>query len=574
MFSTKYVVKPYVLIIILLRINALQNSLSSLSYNRKVFISLSMNVNSLEEDAPAPKPKPVIDHPVVDTSLEKPNSQPKPLSPKIIVLGSTGRIGRLVIRKLMSIPFDITVIAFARDYERACEVLYDELIEENNKVNLQLKIMDLVPDQYVAGYTVTEEDDNEEYAVSAARFYQNDLNEYGIRSSKEDDEQDLNPYLQLQEAMKNATAIISTVGTVRSTVPFADYILKPWRIFISPEKWCKDKKHPYYVNYMFHKKLIQYAEDEQVRRNQLWRSWESSKGVDESVDDDTYLKNVDKLRIIRISDLCLAAPAWYIVTVITNIFRSLVFKYQEQCEKLLFSSNLVDVIILRPGDLVDQVRNETTTSLRIGIDGTLPLPTEVGREDVASLSCLAALSDLDVNNTKRGTLHQSFSKKSDSHDTNFRLKRSKRLRELRKNQLSSKKWLVGVGWTQEKGVGYDTVERSMEAIIKKEAQRTTRERRKLAVKNTSLIFRILLIPIQNKLNKFKQKKIKPYGIFVLLPMILFVYPVIGSILKSMISTIPVLHRATVWALTTTLPWRKHIRSHIFGANNNIFDQIS
>ena len=64
----------------------------------------------------------------------------------------------------------------------------------------------------------------------------------------------------------------------------------------------------------------------------------------------------ERIRIIRISDLCVSNAAWNLVTMITNIALSLVFRYQEKCEKLLEASSLVDSIVLRPGDLMEAER--------------------------------------------------------------------------------------------------------------------------------------------------------------------------------------------------------------------------
>jgi len=271
----------------------------------------------------------------------------------------------------MALESDITIVAFVRSYERACDVLYDELLIERTSKgpNLQLVVMDLVPRSFVAGYKPVEEDgdDDEEYAVSASRFYKNDATDYDFRTSERDDASDLNPYLPLQDAIANATAVISTLGTVRATFPFSDYLLKPWRIFISADKWCTDKTHPYYVNYMIHRKVLEYCEEAQRKRNGAWRIWQNnekrrtSKLESVEMDDDSKDKEkdqdkIEKLRIVRISDHCLANPAWDVVNVLTNIVRSLVFRYQEKCEKMLSSSKLVDSIVLRPGDLVDDIR--------------------------------------------------------------------------------------------------------------------------------------------------------------------------------------------------------------------------
>ena len=137
--------------------------------------------------------------------FEKVPVQPKSIPPKIVVLGATGKIGRRVIRQLMALESDIKIVAFVRDYEKACDVLYDELlIERSNKgPNLQLVVLDLVPSCSVAGYKSQEsddedDDDDEEFAVSASKFYDNDLGEYDFRTSKEDNEKDLDPFLPLQ----------------------------------------------------------------------------------------------------------------------------------------------------------------------------------------------------------------------------------------------------------------------------------------------------------------------------------------------------------------------------------------
>lgn len=168
----------------------------------------------------------------------------------------------------------------------------------------------------------------------------------------------------IEDALLNATAVISTVGTVRTTIPFVDYILKPWRIFISAGLWCKDSSHPYYVNYMVHKKVLEYCENAQRKRNRDFRVYQNNEkrraarggAGSQSGSEDDDEKKVDKVRIVRISDHCIANHAWDMVNVFTNIFRSMVFRYQEKCEKLLSASKLVDTIILRPGDLVDDIR--------------------------------------------------------------------------------------------------------------------------------------------------------------------------------------------------------------------------
>ena len=300
------------------------------------------------------------------TRLERVPTQPKNPNPKIVVLGATGKIGRRIISKLMTLDTQMTIVAVCRSYDVACDVLYDELTTlERNKggPRLQLVVADLIGKQDLAGYDVElerrrrEEEDEEdlEFAVSASRFFSEDLKNYDFRGGQIVEDDWIDPDLSLKEAIRNCTAVISAVGTIRPTIPFGDYIFKPWRIFVSPGRWCRDERHPYYVNYLIMKKVLKYAESEQRRRENEWDEYFKTK-VDDGVDEEEAEKRVEKIRIIRISDLCVSNPAWNLVTVITNIALSLVFRYQEKCEKLLEASSIVDTIVLRPGDLMEADR--------------------------------------------------------------------------------------------------------------------------------------------------------------------------------------------------------------------------
>lgn len=495
--------------------------------------------------------------------LETQKSPPKSLPPKIVVLGSTGKVGRRVIRQLMALETDMTIVAFVRDYERACDVLYDELIIERTSKGpkLQLVVMDLVPPSYVAGFKPErekedDEDDNdeEEYSVSASRFYKNDIKEYDYRASKEDDAIDLDPYLPLKDAISNATAVISTIGTVRTTVPFIDYLLKPWRIFLSPGKWCQDPRHPYYVNYMVHKIVLQHAEEAQRQRNREVRLWnnnqkrKASKETQKNVD--SKVKKHDKIRVVRISDHCVANPAYGLVNVVTNIFRSLVFRYQEKCEKLLSSSTLVDTIILRPGDLVDDIRNDTVTTMSISTDGKLPGPVHVGRDDVASLATLAAISDLEPTINKKQAYNVNGTSVVQTKPV-----RSRRSKLQRKGDVEPKHWKIAVGWSGQERNGFENAEKCMQFIVKKQAKLERSKKRKQALRNASIISRRIIQPIQRIMQKIEGGNVKPYGVFVLLPMVLFVYPVIISMLQSILLRIPVIAKAMAWSITASEPVR-------------------
>jgi hypothetical protein len=518
-----------------------------------------------EEPIKKPKPRALMEPPVTETVLETQKSPPKSLPPKIVVLGSTGKVGRRVIRQLMALDTDMTIVAFVRNYDRACDILYDELIIERTSKGpkLQLVVMDLVPPSYVARFKPEsekeddedDENDEEEYSVSASRFYKNDIKEYDYRASKQDDALDLDPYLPLKDAISNATAVISTVGTIRTTVPFIDYLLKPWRIFLSPGKWCQDPKHPYYVNYMVHKIVLQYAEEAQRQRNRevrLWNNNQKRKASKESQknDDDSKQKKNDKIRVVRISDHCVANPAYGLVNVVTNIFRSLVFRYQEKCEKLLSSSTLVDTIILRPGDLVDDIRNQTVTTMSISTDGKLPGPVHVGRDDVASLATLAAISDLEPAINKK----QAYSVNGTSV-VKTKPVQSRRSKLRRKGDVEPKHWNIAVGWSGQERTGFENAEKCMQFIVKDQAKLEKSKRRKQALRNASFVSRGIIQPIQRMMRKIEGGNVKPYGLFVLLPMLLFVYPVIISMLHSILLRIPIMTKAMAWSITAFEPVR-------------------
>jgi len=648
-------------------------------------------------------------------------------------LGATGKIGRIVIRTLMSLQQELTVVAFTREYERACEVLYDDLIREHynekdrgvKKPKLQLIVMDLVPPNEVAGYHLDkgrkrrwrwrsrrnddddddDDDDEEEYAVSAARFYNEDVtnyNNYNNNNDEDDTEELLDPYQPLYDAMKNTTAIISTIGTIRETIPFLDYVVKPWRIFTNPKKWCQDSSHPYYVNYRVMEKVIRRAEKEQRKRNEEWRVWEEYKEEHDIHDDedndydeddnghellyyndmgekknltqegitpikgnetniidniDTIVDNIinnnninnnnnepnskkqtknDKIRIIRISDLCVANPPWDFVTMLTNIVRSQVFKYQEKCEKLLMSTNVLDTIILRPGDLVDEERNLNTTSLQVNMDGSsLPLPCYVGREDVAQLATIASLYELEPRVKKQkkrrsgsnddddekgdGSSSTSLSSTSDSdsdtmmglnekdnpsieQDTttrrpNLNRKDNKTLQQKsktkQKQNKEAKHWNIAIGWTENQSIRrsstaikptssitatktktaatlptklsskklsnihkptiHNNAKSAFQYIIKEEHKCSKTKRHIQAKKNKNLFYKFILGPIQNQIQKYHIRRTKPYGIFVLLPMIFIVYPMVCSILYSIGKRLPLVETVVMKILSYLKP---------------------
>eukprot|EP00797_Seminavis_robusta_P024490 Sro411_g137540.1 n/a (600) ;mRNA; f:3493-5403 len=303
-----------------------------------------------------------------------------PGKPKIVVLGASGRIGRLVVRQLLEMKhLDATIIACVKDYDKACRVLYDDmsLATRQNSKGPRLTIVEANLVEELPFYLEDEEEELEwrERAESAAQFYNTSVSKYDNR--EEVPIADSNE--ALQDAIQDCTTIISCVGSVRPTNLWTDHLARPlWR-WLKPDVsgWCKDARHPYYVHFQSTRKILGYAEREQLRR-------EAAVEMEEPV-------VVPKIRYIRVSDNCLCQPVWEMVPLLTNIFRSNVFRYHDMAERLLESSTLIDTVILRPGDLVDNERDVNTTHIQVDPSGDIPAPAIVGREDVASLAVASAL---------------------------------------------------------------------------------------------------------------------------------------------------------------------------------------
>lgn len=279
-----------------------------------------------------------------------------PSKPKIVVLGASGRIGRLVVRQLLDRKqLDATIIACTKNYDKACKVLYDELSlvgNANNKRGPQLRIIeaDLVPPEELPGYLDDDEEEWRQRAESAASFYNASIAEYDNRLEAPvivDDNE------ALQEAIQDCTTIISCVGSVRPTNVWSDLLARPLVRWLRPDVsgWCRDPRHPYYVQFASTRKILGYAEREQLRRE---TAVEMALEEEDEVRDEPIV--VPKIRYIRVSDNCLSQPVWEMVPLLTNIFRSNIFRYHDMAEKLLQASTLVDTVTLRPGDLVDDER--------------------------------------------------------------------------------------------------------------------------------------------------------------------------------------------------------------------------
>jgi hypothetical protein len=357
--------------------------------------------------------RPTADRPT-QTSFDSLGPKSIPSKPKIVVLGATGKVGRLVVKQLLELKgTDMTVVAFVRNYDKAIKVLYDDFlvapgddIGQNNKRGPKLQIVEgeLVPPEELPGYEVKDTEDEQiwvETAESASKFYGNNIKDY--------DNRELLPDINeaLEDAIRDSTTIISCVGSVRPTKIWTDVLSRPFVRLLKADvsDWCQDGNHPYYVHYASTRKALGYAEREQRRREAAAITFAEAEGLE--------LKDihVPKIRFIRISDLCVDYSPWDIVCLATNIIYSVTFRYQDMAERILQESNVVDTVIIRPGDLVDDERDVNVTSVQVSASGSVPSPAQIGREDVATLavaSATFATQNLTDENGKQLTLNQPF----------------------------------------------------------------------------------------------------------------------------------------------------------------------
>ena len=285
-----------------------------------------------------------------------------PSSPKIVVLGATGRVGRLVVRQLLEMDSsameDMTVVAFVRDYDKAIRVLYDDIVyaKANNhkRRGPKLQIMEgnLVPPEELPGFEPEESDDEKEWrktADSAAKYFGNKVQDYDNRELLPDINE------SLEEALKGCTTVISCLGAIRPTNLWTDLLERPfWRILRADvSRWCEDGRHPYYVHFMSTRKVLGYVEREQIRR-------EAAAATLAEDENDSSPISVPKIRFIRISDLSVGQKPWHLVPLMTNVVQSVIFRYHEMADQLLEASSRVETIVLRPGDLVDDERVRVT----------------------------------------------------------------------------------------------------------------------------------------------------------------------------------------------------------------------
>lgn len=406
-----------------------------------------------------------------------------PPRPKIVVFGASGRLGRRIVKRLLSSNVDMDVIAFVRDAKKLDRVLYDEEdfvmtnaieggMDDNNGSNdggvkkrggggpkLQVVVGDVVSKRDV--YRGRFETDNETKVLDvwvdqAKRYFANKGWKYDNSTSEinsfEDDEKVANDIdvlesggeEALRDVISGSTVLISCLGTFRPSNLWTDYIRVPiLRVFRrNASKWCSDPRHPYYVNYLSTKKILEEAENEQKRRDafaefekerlmmeeQMRRRGRRSVDEEEGFESEiaaglrkkrsaglSDLQNVngngeaavslpenglrptssDRIKFIRVSNLMVGHNPFRIWNVITNVLWSQLSRFEEMGEMMMESSKLVDTIVLRPGEMTDDERNLNHTSLQLCIDGKVDSPSLVGREDVADLAVVSALTKTD-----------------------------------------------------------------------------------------------------------------------------------------------------------------------------------
>mmetsp|Transcript_7674 Transcript_7674/g.12027 ORF Transcript_7674/g.12027 Transcript_7674/m.12027 type:complete len:537 (-) Transcript_7674:1-1611(-) len=356
-----------------------------------------------QEELEALENKTGVERPT-QTQVETQGPPTEPDKPKIVVLGASGRIGRCVVQQLLDRKdLDITIVAVVRNLSRTHKALFDEeylvpriTVPRKHGPSLKLVLGDLVPPTSLPKARKEEEKDWKRRARSATNFFKGT----SIADYDNISQNPLEENLTLEEALKDASVVISCVGAVRPS--WNDLLwgggirlLFPGKI----RKWCNDARHPFYIHYETTRQALEYLEKMQSQKDEAAAA---AKDEDEKQklsltttgENQSKQQQLDKnrrVRFIRVSDLMLSRPAWSFVAIWTNLFQSMVFRYQDMTERILQESPYIDTITLRPGDLTDEDRDSDITNVQICESGALPYPAVVGREDVAALAVAAAL---------------------------------------------------------------------------------------------------------------------------------------------------------------------------------------
>ncbi|KAL3816079.1 hypothetical protein ACHAXA_009717 [Cyclostephanos tholiformis] len=430
-------------------------------------------------------PSPDIDShdPSTVTQWEISSPSVAPSRPRIVVFGASGRIGRRVLSRLLSSGKEIDVVAFVRDRERLERAMYDDedivvgnLVDgggrgrEDTGPRLRIVVGDAVSRRDVC----PKKKRRKENFPSLRRWWADwvwrradrdnkgdnvgstaDVMDGNAIEREEDEDMDDNA---LRDAMSGATVLISCLGTHRLTNFWTDYLRVPvLRIFRGEDvgRWCADPTHPYYINYLSTRRILEGAEIEQRRRNAIIeferekemleerlsrgrvRAREKDDGEEgfendiaaglrkkrnrvlhgdqrERNHDHANLRDAvalpkdgklpssnDRVKFIRISHLMVGRSPFRIKNCLTNTLWSQVSRFELMGEMLMEESTLVDTIVLRPGDMTDKERNRNNTSLQLSVDGMVPSPSLIGRDDVADLAVVTAMTKT---SSRRNTL--------------------------------------------------------------------------------------------------------------------------------------------------------------------------
>lgn len=139
--------------------------------------------------------------------LDALRSVPSMSSGPVLVVGASGKVGRLIVSQLVSEGREVH--AFVRDRKKSSAVLPE---------NKLIKVFE------------------------------------GVINDEE----------SLRSACRGCSAIVAVSGTVRFS-KLADFL--PWRFFgEDPMSWCNDESHPYFVNYKGIVSLVNIAEEMNIKR--------------------------------------------------------------------------------------------------------------------------------------------------------------------------------------------------------------------------------------------------------------------------------------------------------------------
>ena len=510
-----------------------------------------------EEDQPRRIQRPFKERPTQPVLAVEPEAT-LPETPKIVVLGASGRVGRLVIKELMAMSdVDMTVVAFVRDLKKANRVLFqDDFVlrrrpgQRPSGPVLEMVVGDLVPPEELPGfYDREEEDDWKRRATSTAKYFGSKRDDYDNR-----DKVTVNANEALEEAIQGCTTIISCVGSQRLSNWVFDFF-PFWRIFNKDaSRWCKDPKHPYYVVYQSTRKALELAEAEQRKRNTIIDKTAKEETDDDDLDYEDFefqftddpkkevTKISDRIRFIRLSDLAVSRKPFYFIPLMLNTFNSMVLRYHEMAERLLQESELVDAIILRVGDFPnDEVENERDTqlaALQVEESGTVPYPALIGREDVASLLAESAMF-----NASRAVGAEEPSNSTRPFQP-FHMTLAARWCGDANGQSQGRRrdgW-----WNAHKGL-----KNILPATPK--SNRTVGHRLKNVIGQSPSI-------LQKMSQKMTRRKLKPYGVFVGI----FVYVVMAIVASNVLSCLPAFENIQIgpWISGRAIPSIKRFSGSI------------